>query len=256
MSRNSEEFPEPHPSRTNMDLQSISHTSPSTPARSTVPGSTSTRKKACRKCTQSKVRCDLAKPKCNRCAARGNPCEYPASRSQRPNARTSEYIHTPTETIQNHGTFDVVSSGINPPGQTRQNAEVWPPARADVPVQSHPDLSLFRESDLVPMIDAGEIRDRWLRPYISASTGQEPKQLNLHTIQYLTCVLKSYLRNLSNSVFPPFVHYSQCTQGRSPVLSYCCANLRMWIGRSPEYEIFILGTIRDEMKKIEDQVRL
>jgi hypothetical protein len=222
-------------------------TGPSPPVNSSALNCSSTRKKACRKCTQSKVRCDLATPKCNRCAARGNICEYPAGRINRSNIGTSRNIGTFRELLRSHGPFEVVPRSTNPPAQIL-------PTPGGPSVQSPPDLSTFKESDLLPMIDAGEIRDRWLRPYISASTGQKPKQLNPHTIQYLTCVLKSYLRNLSNSVFPPFLHYSQCTQSRSPVLSYCCANIRMWLGKSPDYEIFILGTIREEMKKIEIQV--
>jgi hypothetical protein len=59
------------------------------------------------------------------------------------------------------------------------------------------------------MVDAEEIRSGWLRPYLSSLTGQEPKQLSAHTIQYLTCVLKSYLRDLLNSTVPPFVHLMQ-----------------------------------------------
>jgi hypothetical protein len=226
---------------------------PSTPANSAPPSSGSTRKKACRKCTQSKVRCDLAKPKCNRCAARGCVCEYPTGRITRPNIGTSRNQRTTSELNQPHGIFERVPASTEPPDEFWNSASHLP-ALGGVSVPPHPDPSLYEESDLVPMADAGEIRDRWLRPYISASTGQKPKQLNPHTIQYLTCMLKSYLRNLSNAIFPPFVHHSQYTESRSPVLSYCCANIRTWLGKSPEYEIFIMETIREEMRKIENQV--
>jgi hypothetical protein len=197
----------------------------------------------------------LATPKCNRCATRGNICEYPAGRINQRNVAAAQSLISLSEPNQSQGLFELAPTSSNAPFQTRQTA-------LDLSVpgglfsQSHPDLSSFQQTDLIPMADAGEIRDRWLRPYVSAATGQEPKQLNPHTIQYLTCVFKAYLRNLSNSLFPPFIHYSQCTHGRSPVLSYCCANLKMWLGKRPEYEIFILGTIRDEMKKIENQVRI
>lgn len=99
---------------------------------------------------------------------------------------------------------------------------------------AHPDATAtlnFQEIDLVPMIDAEEIRDRWLRPYISRSTGQEPKQLSTHIIQYLTCVLKSYLRNLLNSTPPPFVHSMQQMGTCPPVLAYCFTLVRAWLSR-------------------------
>ncbi|KGO77415.1 hypothetical protein PITC_047880 [Penicillium italicum] len=121
---------------------------------------------------------------------------------------------------------------------------------------AHPDSTVvlnFQEIDLVPMIDAEEIRDRWLRPYISSSTGQEPKQLNAHTTQYLTCVLKSYLRNLLNSVGPPFVHSLQQTETCLPVLAYCFTLVRTWLTRIPGCEPLVLEAMRGQMREIENQ---
>ena len=82
---------------------------------------------------------------------------------------------------------------------------------------------------LVPMVDAEEIRSGWLRPYLSSSTGQEPKQLSAHTIQYLTCVLKSYLRDLLNSSAPPFVHLMQQVRTYPPLFTYCFTLVRAWL---------------------------
>ncbi|CAG8003370.1 unnamed protein product [Penicillium olsonii] len=238
--------------RSNMNDQTLRQ-SPATPAPSRTPEISSSRKKACRRCTKSKVRCDLAKPNCNRCIARGSICEYPISRVARQNVHrgSNGSLSSPSPRSQNL-TEDTLPAST-PAARPQHPSESHSSCQADRPLQTSLDLSRVTDIELVPMIAAGEIRDRWLRPYISASTGQEPKELNLHTIQYLTCVLKSYLRNLCTSVGPPFVHQLQFTQSPSPVLSYCCANIRTWIGKCPEYEIFIMKTIHDEMKKIETQ---
>ena len=224
-----------------------------TPARSKARKGISTRKKSCRKCVISKLRCDLAKPKCNRCAARGNVCEYPFDQPGPINANAGGNAHIVGRSSRAGSLSDQAVPSTRHSTRSRPTAESYTPAQTSIP-QSPSNLSLVPKSDLLPMVAADEIRDRWLRPYISASTGQEPKQLNPHTIQYLTCVLKSYLRNFASSVAPPFVHHLQLTHHPSPVLSYCCANIRTWLGKGSEYEVFILSTMREEMEKIQTQV--
>lgn len=258
-SRNSErpaefrKIKEAHLIHSNMDDQSTEKISSTIQKRSNPPRSTISRKKACRKCVKSKLRCDLAKPKCNRCAARGNVCEYPVDQPGRPNISTGECEPRLRVPLQSGGFRDNAFPSTHPSARSQHTADSRTPAQTSVP-QRHFNLSSVPGPDLVPMLAADEIRDRWLRPYISASTGQQPKQLNPHTVQYLTCVLKSYLRNFTTSVSPPFVHHSQLTHSPSPVLSYCCANIRTWLGKGAEYEVLILGTIKNEMEKIETQV--
>lgn len=236
-----------------MDDQSTESLNSTNQKRPKPPRSTNSRKKSCRKCAKSKLRCDLAKPKCDKCAARGNVCEYPVDQPGRPNTSTGEGEPRPRVPLRSEGFQDDAFPSTHPSARSQHTADSRTPAQTSV-LQLRLNLSSVPGPDLVPMLAADEIRDRWLRPYISASTGQQPKQLNPHTVQYLTCVLKSYLRNFTTSVSPPFVHHSQLTHSPSPVLSYCCANIRTWLGKSAEYEVLILGTIKNEMEKIETQV--
>ncbi|KAJ5773679.1 hypothetical protein N7457_008575 [Penicillium paradoxum] len=241
-----------------MEPQTPARSGPCTSAHSRVQGST--RKKSCRKCVQAKARCDLGNPKCKRCTVRSIICEYP-SRIESNNglSRENEQSYAnfmPANSIYDAGSLDStwppeLAAGIGNPSRHQAHSAIPNSER----VYLDPSLDLdFQHNDLVAMTDAEEIRDRWLRPYISDSTGQEPKQLNAHTIQYLTCVLKSYVRNLLDSIAPPFLHPLQLAAIHPPVLACCFTLVRMWLTRIPGSEPLILGTIHGEMKKITDQV--
>ncbi|KAJ5513848.1 hypothetical protein N7463_003400 [Penicillium fimorum] len=230
---------------------------PSTPASSRIPRTS--RKKACRKCVAAKTACDLIKPRCKRCKDRGTICEYPAlvestSGGNAENQYAAVEI-SPFSTISDAASLDATWPG----GLVRNTADVSHTSNESIiadsgPVHSDSTVVLdFHQIDLAPMIDAEEIRDRWLRPYLSGSTGQEPKQLNPHTIQYLTCVLKSYLRNQLNSIAPPFIHSMQQSGTCPPVLAYCFTLVRTWLTRIPGCEPLVLGAMRAEMRKIESQ---
>lgn len=217
------------------------------------------RRKACRKCVGAKTACDLGKPKCKRCRDRGTSCEYPTHVKSR-SAASAENQHAtvnvcPLSTIS----YAISPDSTLPEGLVRSTGNISHapsyPITDNGPIRPDTTAGLdFHQIDLVPMTDAEEIRDRWLRPYISSSTGQEPKQLNAHTIQYLTCVLKSYLRNLLNSKAPPFVHSMQQMGTCPPVLAYCFTLVRTWLTRIPGCEPLILRTMREEMRNIENQV--
>lgn len=42
----------------------------------------------------------------------------------------------------------------------------------------------------MPMLDADDIRIRWLKPYLRTSVTQGPKHFHVFTVQYLSCVLR------------------------------------------------------------------
>ncbi|KAJ5960690.1 uncharacterized protein N7479_007840 [Penicillium vulpinum] len=216
----------------------------STPASSRAPRAL--RRKACRKCVEAKTACDLRKPKCKRCRNRNTICEYPApvNPGSTDNA-SNQYAAVDVNRLS--VTSDAISLR-----STRSESLVNSTRNVSYTIADGRTVLDFQKLDLAPMTDAEEIRDRWLRPYISSSTGQEPKQLNAHTIQYLTCVLKSYLRNLINSTAPPFIHSLQRTGTDSPVLCYCFTMVRMWLTRTPGCERLILESMRKEMNEIEN----
>lgn len=231
---------------------------PSTAGSSRIPRNS--RRKACRKCVESKAACDLGKPKCKRCKDRGTSCEYPAHVRSQSGANAEKQYATvnasPLSTVS--GAISLDSTPAQVLTRNTGNASHTPShstiADSGLVHPDSTDVLVFQEIDLVPMVDAEEIRDRWLRPYISSSTGQEPKQLNAHTIQYLTCVLKSYIRNLVYSIAPPFIHSLQQAATCPPVLAYCFTLVRTWLTRIPGCEHLLLRTIGDEMRNIENQV--
>ncbi|KAJ5452491.1 hypothetical protein N7445_000674 [Penicillium cf. griseofulvum] len=222
---------------------------PSTPASSRI--ARTSRKKACRKCVQAKSACDLTKPKCKRCRDRGTSCEYPALIESKSGNTENQYTTVDVSGLST--TSDSISLDSSWPRSLVNSAADVSTIADNGPARPDSDVALdFQQIHLAPMTDAEEIRDRWLRPYILGSTGQEPKQLNAHTIQYLTCVLKSYLRNLLNLTAPPFLHSMQLGT-YPPVLAYCFTLVRTWLTRIPGCEHMILGTIREEMGRIESQ---
>ena len=214
------------------------------------------RRKACRKCVGAKTACDLGKPKCKRCRDRGTSCEYPTDVRSKC-ATGAENQHATVHASLLNTISDAISPDSTwPEGLVRSTNIHHTPSYPTISDSGsiYPNTTAvldFHQIDLVPMINAEEVRDRWLRPYISGSTSQEPKQLNAHTIQYLTCVLKSYLRNLLNSTAPPFVHSMQQMGTCPPVLAYCFTLVRTWLTRIPGCEPLILETMRGEMRNIE-----
>ena len=206
---------------------------------SSKPGSSridrTSRRKACQKCVQAKTACDLGKPKCKRCRDRGISCGYPAHAKSKSGA-TADNQYASVDVSPFSTVSDVISlDSTGPEGLVKSTGNVchtpsYPTITDSGPVHIDATAALnFQEIDLVPMVDAEEIRSGWLRPYLSSSTGQEPKQLSAHTIQYLTCVLKSYLRDLLNSSAPPFVHLMQQVRTYPPLFTYCFTLVRAWL---------------------------
>lgn len=192
------------------------------------------RKKACRNCTKSKVRCDLEKPACSRCRAQGRHCEYyhsttpPTTSSaspSNPSASKATYSGGPAAADEPlapsttyRGTpilFGTPQSQIDPtppemPIALPYSAATSSTIRSCSPSQSHLQLQSIGSSehvkesdnfdfsalDLVPSPNAEDIRDRWLRPYILPPLGREeiPKVYNPLTLQYISRVLSTYPR--------------------------------------------------------------
>jgi hypothetical protein len=110
----------------------------------------------------------------------------------------------------------------------------------------------FDNIDLMPMTDAEEIRDRWLRTYLSSATGEVPKLYSLFTIQFVTCVLRSYPgRLIENHGLPPFIHPLQLSNKPVPgTMANCISLVRLWMNRVAGSEGMILSTVKQEMETI------
>lgn len=219
------------------------------------------RKKACQGCTTAKVRCDLAKPSCSRCRARGKQCRYclgsvcsdglglgdPATLGNTSSLDDSLSF----QPILTGGSTTFATAEFLSPisGQASEILPSGPEPEATPTVDTGLD---FDNIDLMPMTDAEEIRDRWLRTYLFSATGEVPKLFSLFTVQFVTCVFRSYPGRLIESHgLPPFIHPLQLSNKRMPgTMANCISLVRMWMNRVAGSEAMILSTVKQEMETI------
>ncbi|KAL2868929.1 Zn(II)2Cys6 transcription factor domain-containing protein [Aspergillus lucknowensis] len=222
------------------------------------------RKKACRNCSRSKVRCDLARPACTRCKSLGRSCEYtvpnPAPRLGAQGDHAAEDVDGSwiDQSIAGPEMLDPVlrpSSGITRDlgGATidapnLRNEQNFGPAQNG---QHELDLT---NTDLVPSLSAHSIRDRWLRPYILPPLGSDeiPKVYHPFTLQYVSRVLSTYPnRMLKDGDVSPFIHHSQVSGSLMPLaLANCYTLMRMWTQAAPGSETMVVNTIEQEMDRL------
>ena len=223
------------------------------------------RKKACKQCTKAKVRCGLERPSCRRCQSRDLPCKYltPGPLPGNVVTSTSRPFDT-TEPEQPTAPAGYPSTPIGPvddiffnphrarnltPTHRRQNPE-FRSARAQ-----HRNTTDYTTIDLISVTDSALIRDRWLQSFLP-TPGQRAKVLPPHTVQFLSCVFRSYSRKLLRpGSFPPFVNPLQVVEGELPqALANCFSLVRMWVGREQGSEVMVVETVRSEMERLLDEV--
>lgn len=114
----------------------------------------------------------------------------------------------------------------------------------------------FENVSSLPMLDAEGIRDRWLKPYLMTGTAQVPRHFHGFTVQYLSCVLRSYPSQLlDEGSIPPFIHPMQLA--RRPVLlalANCSSLVRLWMNRALGGEAIVLATLKIEIDRLVAEV--
>ncbi|EKV06689.1 hypothetical protein PDIG_67950 [Penicillium digitatum PHI26] len=105
--------------------------------------------------------------KCMRCRDRGMKCGDPAKATTRNGASAvNQYPFIST-------TSDAISLDCTmPQGLVNSTGTTSPALGYSTIAESGP---VHPDPTVVPIIDAEEVCDRWLRPHTSSSTGQEPK---------------------------------------------------------------------------------
>lgn len=217
------------------------------------------RKKSCLQCANSKVRCSLERPCCARCVASNRQCRYvtPAERTSSPVASRHSVspvqgIATPTSlrsfTDSTDEAFVGTTAGSHPtplplPTQSLTTADC-------------PGVSLdFSNLDLVPLADADQIRDRWLRPFLAVGE-QVSKAFHPYTLLYISCVLRTYPKMMvgKNGV-PPIIHPMQMSDGNSSIaLANCYSLVRLWHHSAAGSEHVVAETIEREMERLASYV--
>jgi hypothetical protein len=223
------------------------------------------RKKACNQCTKAKVRCGLERPTCRRCQSRDVPCNYFGPPTRQSLGKSASTGINATELEQPIAPRSCLFSAATPgddallnPGNGQSlsqelhshNAEFRGPRKKTADYQID-----FRYIDLIPVTDSASIRNRWLQSFLP-ETGQRAKILPLRTVQYLSCVFRSYSRRLLRpGCFPPFIHPLQMVGGELPLpLANCVSLLRMWVGREYGSDVLIAGTVKGEMQRLFEEV--
>ena len=228
------------------------------------------RKKACSQCTKAKVRCDLKRPSCLRCQSRSLTCHYSTPDAQ----NLGPIIGTETDTFRLLG----ASAGLSPPAanavphengqalsvsnQTTASSELnsfTPNDNGDPSQQAEQQRATGDELDfsktfLISKTDSKLIRDRWMGAFLPSSN-QRPKVLPTHTVQYLSCVLRSFSRQmLRPGHYPPIIHPTQMA-GEVPLpLANCFSLIRMWEGQAHGSEGIVAETVQREMNRLYEEV--
>lgn len=218
------------------------------------------RKKACQNCANSKVRCNLEKPVCSRCRARAQQCLYPGERSGVRQDSTSISLSagnlvaeasTPSSWLHDLHSMQVPAEVPNAVPGNVHDFRQFPSDSEFLPVAS--GQSRFDKADLVPMADPEDVRDHWMTSYLGTGTR---KHFSPYTVQFVTCILRTYPNHLLDErSLPPFIHQQQL-EGASErqVITDCFTLVRMWTNRRAGSETIVASTVREEMKRISRMV--
>lgn len=217
-----------------------------------------TRKKSCLKCTKSKVRCDLQRPACARCVAAKIQCRYTAPGQGPPSNVASRQILPPLQSVAtpvslSNTLTDYTDAALEGPVIGSQSTGLQPTAQ--LPTSgNHGNASPldFSSLDLVPLADADQVRLRWMRPFLAV--GEQPvKTFHPFTLQYISCVLRAYPKQMTeDNGVPPIIHPMQVSEGSTAVaLANCYSLVRLWHHRAPGSEEVVAETIQREMSRLE-----
>lgn len=123
---------------------------------------------------------------------------------------------------------------------------------SDFPETQNVDL---KNLDLVPFADGSDIQNRWIRVFFSHDE-QTPKVFHPHTVQYVTCVLRSYPKHmLCDQGVPPIIHPKQVDARWLPVpLANCYSLVRLWETCVPGSQTMAANTVKQEMERLITEV--
>ncbi|KAK9242967.1 hypothetical protein V1506DRAFT_570300 [Lipomyces tetrasporus] len=216
-------------------------------ARRKVNRSAPPRKKACQQCTEAKARCGLEKPDCFRCKSRGVPCVYGSPSFGQP----VNGVGTPSQSSASsllQTSASLQSTSTEPQKDTSPSSEYEP----SVDNKLEDNKLDFAALDLCSTTDSSQIRNRWMESFLP-SPSQRPKILQEYTVQYLSCVLRTYPKcMLRPSGLPPIIHPLQFAgdQVMPLPLANCYSLVRLWYGRASGSESIVTTTVKQEMERL------
>ena len=233
------------------------------------------RKKACDQCSSAKVRCDHKKPRCTRCETRSISCEYAASQrgpTESGQAVGQGELYVPRASSDSQNALSVGTIGLSSPNTPSSHDSDFISSssllshgpRNALLVQSHDGPTniywsggalSFANIDLICTVDSTRIGNRWLGDFIPAFN-QRVKNLSPGTILFISRVFKSYPSKLLKAGhLPPFIHASQLSGSEAPTpLANCLSLVRMWGGQVRGSETMVREIIKNEMKRLYEEV--
>lgn len=226
----------------------------------------SSRKKACESCATSKVRCGLEKPVCSRCRAQAKQCRYSTGEEIFGPDHTGVLPESSSVSGQSHEHVDFSYTGdFSLAGTTQMSPPYLAPRDAILgltPTKSPENLPNskgclnFENIRLIPMEEAEEIRNYWMRSLLSPISEQEPKVFHLYTLECISCILRSYPdQMLADNGVPPMIHPMQLAANNiPPSLANCFSLVRLWQQRAPGSEEMVASILKQEMQRLIDLV--
>ncbi|OCL05612.1 hypothetical protein AOQ84DRAFT_298590 [Glonium stellatum] len=192
-------------------------------------------KKACKQCSEAKRRCGLERPICSRCETRKLDCQYRIPGISEPFADSVSAFAPPHQSFAGIGTVGSLERDETS-AQIQHN-------------KAREDALDFTAIHLVPITNSTQIGNRWMEAFVP-TLNQRPKTLHLFTVQYLSCVFRTYYKSmLLPGGFPPIIHPLQAENKELFIpLANCYALVRKFEEHSNTTEVTL--SIQQEMDRL------
>ncbi|KAL0471353.1 hypothetical protein QR685DRAFT_518981 [Neurospora intermedia] len=250
------------------------------------------RQKSCQPCSNAKAKCDRKATSCSRCALRGLACTYSQASLSGGSRLSLDSTPEPNvaiapATTQKTSSLAGESTTCIQPGVTSLDGLVSPASTTNLAedtsrsahhqrqhqVTSHTTRGggsaalqidfKFSHVDLVCPINANDIQNRWLKPYIEVAVllEQTAKTLSPSITAFTDRILKSYAAIAvrggggHRGSIPPFLHpvHVLHTLPNTPPLATCLSLIRSCEKPLPGSEGVLVEVLQREMNKFYEQ---
>lgn len=221
------------------------------PGPSTLNYGGSSRRTTCDECRVFKKRCTRKHSSCSRCITKGKECKF----TDVSNIKVEDAI--PTTDIKSEASDTSIAASAVPvnPGLSSIQ-QIAPRQNSSVENISTESTLHFESVSLIPVLNAGEIRGRWLKPNLMTGAGEVPDEDRMATSQDLSAILQSYpSQKFDAGIFPPFIHPMQLS--RKPILktlANCSSLVGLWKSHTAGSEQMVIDTVKTEIARLMAEV--
>ncbi|GLI81612.1 hypothetical protein PoHVEF18_009997 [Penicillium ochrochloron] len=217
------------------------------PGPSTLNYGGSSRGTACDECRVFKKRCTRKHSSCSRCITKGKECKF----TDDSNIKVEDAI--PTTDIKSEASDTSIAASAVPVNSGLSSIQQIAPRQNSTVENTSAESTLHFESvSLIPMLNAEEIRGRWLKPNLMTGAEDVPDEDFMATSQYLSAILQSYpSQKFDAGIFPPFIHPMQLS--RKPIsktLANCSSLVGLWKNHTAGSEQMVIDTVKTEIARL------